>query len=239
MRHQEVILELERAAPFKVLRYLALCSMAPISLETSLSTSLDVSFPSIVEGPQPCIRREIEGGVCAYVKPDADAMFVRDGNTTIPAHNIAASLFRSLLFTNDDSLQLHPSILQRIRSSDFTEIVLSLSNVIGRVDLAIRDLQRVMKKPYVHGATVERQGDSLVHLSIFFQEFQVNFCYDRQCQRSRSYSIPSCVTVMQAGVRTESLEAVANRTMKEASVEATSCGLERICDACFFSCSRI
>lgn len=240
LRHQEVILALERAAPFKVLRYLALCSMAPISLDTSPSATLDVSFRSIVEGPQPCIRREMEGVVYAYVKPEEEAMFVRDGNPTIPTHSVAASLFRSLLFTNDDTPQLHPSVLQRIRSNDFMEIVMSLSNVIGRVDLAIRDLQRVMNKPYVHGATVESQCDLLVHLSIFCQEFQVNFCYDRQCQRSLAYSIPSCVSVMQAGVRTELLEAVAKRTIEEISVEATSCGLERICDACFFSsCSRV
>ena len=235
LRHQEMILALERAVPFRVFHYLALCSMASISLETSPSASLDVSFPSLVEGPQPCIRREMDGVVYAYVKPEEEATFVHDGNPTIPAHSIAASFFRSLLFTIDESPQLHPSILKRVRSNGFTEIVISLSNVIGRVDLAVLDLQRVVNKPYVHIATVESQGDILVHLSIFCQEFQVNFCYDRQCQRSLTYAIPSCVSVMQAGVRTESLEAVAKRTMQEMSIEATWCCLERICDACFFS----
>jgi hypothetical protein len=230
VRHQEAMLELEKAAPFEILRCLALNSMVPISLDVLPCSAINISFRSSVEGPQPFIRREMDGGVCAYIKPEAKAS---DGDDSIPTDhvNVAASLFQSLLFTNDGT-QLHPSILQRIRSSDLMEIVFALSNVIGRLDLAILDLLHVLQKPYVQGATVERQGNSLVNLQISFQNFQVNFWYDRRCPRTLVYLMPSRVSVAQVGVAIESLEKVAKRTMMEAS---RSCCLKQVCDACFFS----
>jgi hypothetical protein len=230
VRYQEATLELERAAPFELVRCLALNGMAPISLDVLPSGGIDVSFPNSVDGPQPCIRREMDGSFGAYIKPEAKAS---EGNDSIPTYrvNVAASLFQNLLFTNDGA-ELHPSILQRIRSNDLTESVFALSNVIGRLDLAIHDLLHVLQEPHVQGATVERHGNFLVKLQISFPNFQVHFWYDRTCPRSLAYSIPSRVSVMQAGVAIASLEQVAKRTLKEAWM---TCGLTRICHACSLS----
>ena len=231
-QHQEALCELERAAPFNVLNALALTSMVPFSIESLSPTRVEVSFMCVVEGPHPWLQWDAVDGIACYINPQASP--IREGKQLIPADHAATTFFQSMLFSNS-GLEIRPSIEQYAMSNDLQESVFGLSHVLGRLDLAILDLTRVIAKPHVHGVSVERKDQSSsVHLSISLDEnLDVTFFYDRACQEGIAHSTPSQVSVMQGGVRMESLEAVAAQTMDAASILSSASCLERICDAVF------
>ena len=230
LRHQEALRDLEKAAPHNVLQCLALNNAAPFSLESVSPSRVDISFSCATEGPRPCLRWDSKQGISSFVMPVSSRIAERA--PTIPADHIAASFYRQLLFVDGtNKLNIHPLILQHVLSSDISQTVLSLSVLMGRMDLALVDLVRVTTKSYIGNVSAERKGDSLLLSISFLDELHVQFYYDCRSERSLAHTIPSRVRVIRAGLRRESLEVEAQQTIHS----GTSPCLERICDAFFLA----
>jgi len=231
LRHQEAIRDLMQVAPYNVVRCLTLSSIASFSLERVSPSRVDMSFSCAVQGPRPCLRWDAKDGIGSFVLPESSSLAERA--PTIPEDHVAASFYHKLLFVvGTDGLAIHPSILDFIISqNDISQTVLSLSLLMGRLDLALADLMRLLTKSYIDTASVERKGQFLLLLSVaFHDDFHVHFYYDQRCEKSLAHSIPSRVRVNQKGIRMESLEADALQKMSGPK----PC-LDDICDAFFIA----
>lgn len=231
LRYQEALRDLERAAPYNVVQCLALNNTASFALESVSPSKVDMSFSCAAEGPRPCLRWDAKEGIGSFVMPESSP--VAERAPKIPADHVAASFYRELLFVDgNDGFDIRPAVLQHVLSNDVSQTVLSLSLLMGRLDLALADLMRVTTKSYIGNVSVEREGESLLLLSIsFLDDLHVHFYYDCHSERSLAHSIPSRVRVIHAGIRMESLEAEALQTIRSGTAPC----LERICDAFFLA----
>lgn len=233
LRHQEALCDLVRAAPYNIVQCLSLSNLASFSLESVSPARVDVSFSCAAEGPRPCSRWDAQGGTSSFVLPESSKIAERA--PTIASDHVASVFYRAMLFVSDEAaegLTIHPSILRHVLSNDFSQTVLSLSLLMGHMDLALADLLEVTTKSFVGNVSVDRKSELIVLLSIAFcDDLQVHFYYDSRSEKSLAHSIPSRVRVIQAGIRMESLESDAQQTLRAAS---TPC-LARICDALFLA----
>lgn len=234
LRQQEALCDLQKAAPYDVLNCLALNNIASFSVESVSPTRVELSFSCAAEGPRPCLRWDAnKDGIDSFVLVEPTT--VAERAPTIPADHVAARFYRHMLFVDGlEGLAIHPSILQHVTTTDLSQTVLSLSLLMGRLDLALADLMKVTNKSYIGSVSVERKSsDSLLLLSIsYHDDLHVHFYYDSRMERSIAHSIPSRVRVIHGGIRMEGLEAEA---LQKLSSTGTSPCLERICDAFFFA----
>lgn len=229
LHHHEALRDLYKAAPYDIFQCLALCNIASFSVERVSPSRVELSFSCAATGPRPCICWDAKDGIGSLVLPESSTETERA--PTIPSDHVAALFYKHMLFVDDYTIR--PSILHHCMSTNLSQTVLSLSLLMGRLDIALVDLSVVTTKSYISNVSLQIESENVVLVSISFHDnLLVDFSYDFRHERTCCHVMPTRVRVIHAGLRMTSLEGDAHD--KLAAAGTWPC-LERICDALFLA----
>mmetsp|Transcript_8555 Transcript_8555/g.15480 ORF Transcript_8555/g.15480 Transcript_8555/m.15480 type:complete len:413 (+) Transcript_8555:295-1533(+) len=228
LHHHEALRDLYKAAPYDIFQCLALCNIASFSVERVSPSRVEVSFACAATGPRPCICWDAKDGIGCLVLPESSTEAERA--PTIPSGHVAALFYWHVLFV--DEYTIRPSILHHCMSTNHSQTVLSLSLLMGRLDVALVDLSMVTTKSYIASVSLQVKSENVVLVSISFHDnLLVDFSYDFRHERTCCHVMPTRVRVIHAGLRMTSLEGDAHDKLAAGTWPC----LERICDALFLT----